>query len=728
MSAATARLTARLPMRSLFVLTVFTGSFLLFLVQPMFARLALPHLGGAPAVWTVAMLFYQAALLAGYIYADILVRLRPKRQYLFHIAAFLVAAATLPVSLREIGGWQETGAMLWLIAALAISIGPVFFVISAQAPLMQSWFAAAPETAGRDPYFLYAASNAGSLLALLIYPVFIEPSLTLTDQRLLWSAGFVLLLAMVVIVGLDFQRAERPVAPAERQPIPARTALSWIALAAVPSGLMLSTTTHLTTDIVAVPLLWVLPLGLYLLSFIVAFSEGGQIFVRNARFIAPPLLLALGSYTFMAEGLFAFLLAMMGLVLLFYVALALHGQLAAARPPAGQLTGYYLYMSVGGMLGGLFAAVVAPLAFDWTYEHPILLVAAAALLPATPLTGWFGRLWEGRAALSVAVPVLALLLSAAAWQLDSETVTLVLRILFVVIALLAIGQRLVFAGIFAALMLSMGGWSTLADSFGEAYRVRSFFGIYTIREENEENVRQLQHGTTLHGAQSRNPALATRPLGYYGPTSGAGRIFASLDVPQASVGVVGLGVGSLGCYRQPGQEWTFFEIDPVVVTIARDRSRFTYLSRCAPDADIVIGDARVSLARDGRRNFDLLAIDAFSSDAIPQHLMTREAFQLYTERLKAGGRLLVHISNRFVDLEPVVGRIAEDLGWHARILDDVPERSAENGLEYTRSLWIVMAADEASLPDAAEWRPLNTRPDQPAWTDDFGSILPVLRY
>ncbi|MBB5280885.1 fused MFS/spermidine synthase [Pacificimonas flava] len=718
-----------LPGRGLFVLTVFTGSFLLFLVQPMFARIALPALGGAPGVWTVAMLFYQAALLAGYVYAHLLTRRGGKWQPWVHFALFGAAALTLPIGMRDIGGYEAVGPTLWLLALLTVSIGPVFFLVAAQAPLMQSWFAAGERTHGQDPYFLYAASNAGSLAALAAYPLLIEPYFPVDVQRFGWSAGFLLLAALTFFASRGVHPEKRD-ALAAGAPIPRRRYVYWGALAAIPSGLMLSTTTFLTMDIVAVPLLWVIPLGLYLLSYIVAYAEGGAIFVRQARFIAPLLLLGVGSYAFLADGVLALLFAMAGLILLFYVALALHGELAATRPPPAQLTAYYLTISVGGMIGGLFPAVVAPSAFDWTYEYPILLIGAAALLPATPLLKWLAALWQGprgrQAAWTLALVLLALSTVALG---SSEGTPTWLRVGIGIGAVILIGMRLPFALAFTALLLSMGGWTTVVQSVTTGQRTRSFFGIYTVTTDRDQGVRRLEHGTTLHGLQSLEPGNRRTPLGYYSDTSGAGRVFAAAAA-DAKIGVVGLGVGSLSCYAKPAQDWTFYEIDPAIVRIARDESRFTYLSSCTPDARIVLGDARLSLARKDKPKYDLLAIDAFSSDAIPQHLMTIEAFQLYGQRLATDGVLMVHISNRFLNLEPVVSAITEELGWQARIMDDRPSEEGPSAGLTTRSIWVAMSPDASrieALPEAQGWRPLE-RHNVSAWRDDFGSIVSVLRY
>lgn len=736
----------RMPPRPLFILTVLVGSFLLFLVQPLFARLALPRLGGAPGVWTVALLFYQAVLLAGYVYAHFLSRLEARTQLFVHLGMFLLAAFTLPIELVSFGRWQEAGPILWLLGLLTVSLGPVFFVVSAQAPLMQAWFARTADKDAANPYFLYAASNAGSLLALILYPALIEPGMALSDQQLLWSGGFVLLAICVGLCGMRVEPGARALAPPPgAEPIDWRRMGHWVLLAAVPSGLMLSTTTHLTTDIVAVPLLWVVPLGIYLLTFIVAFSEGGQIFVRQARFIAAPLLLAIGVYTFLAEGVFQLLLALANLILLFYLALALHGELAATRPAPAHLTRYYILMSLGGMLGGLFAAVVAPLAFDWVYEHPILLVGAAFLLPAVPLLRSTVSLWHGRLSpfLRWVWPLVSLALSIhvhRVWMIGENSAAALPALVVVGLgAVLSIGQRLPFAVHFAALLLGMGGWHTLGLSTERDARTRSFFGIYTVADDEEKGVRQLEHGTTLHGLQSLIPEFETAPLSYYRLESGAGQALSALPHLfgiDARVGIVGLGVGSMICYAQRGQDWTIFEIDPVVVRIARDPELFTYVEACGESLDIVVGDARVQLDGTEDGGFDLLAIDAFSSDAIPQHLMTLEAFELYRRVLAKDGYLLVHISNRHLNLEPVVAAAAEHLGWAAAIYDDRPPEDTVGGLSFARSIWIAMAPDTERLQamfDAGPvqsdgWRPLYEVPGFTPWTDDYSSILNVLRY
>jgi spermidine synthase len=718
--------------RPLFLITILTGSFLLFLTQPMIARMALPRLGGAPAVWNSAMLVYQALLLGGYAYAHFLSRLRPRRQAGVHIALFALAAFWLPIGLGAALLPQDVSPALWTPWFLFSSIGPLFFIVSAQAPLMQRWYAL--ESRRGDPYPLYAASNLGSFAGLLSYPLLVEPLLTLAQQSLLWSSGYALLVVLVAACALTIPPDAVEEAPAETEPAPARLRiLHWIALAAVPSGLMLSTTTHLTTDIVAMPLLWVLPLGLYLLSFVVAFAARR----KPADFIsgiAPLILLIAGGLAFSDGSQQPIFTATLGLLLLFTTGVALHTEMYRLRPAPGHLTGFYLAMAFGGVLGGLFCALLAPTLFDWAYEHPILLLGAALLIPQTPLVPWAERmpLWlrYGLVGLALAISYVT---DARPWRFVDDMAALAGSVAISLIALLYVGKRRLFAVCLGALMMSYGGWTTLEESAGDS-RTRSYFGIYTVSDGR--NSRILTHGTTLHGVQNLTKGQELEPTSYYARRSGVGHALASAEVfhgPNATIGVVGLGAGTLSCYALPGQDWRIFEIDPAMVRIARDTSRFTFLSRCAPQAKIILGDARLSLARQPAGEIDILAVDAFSSDAVPMHLLTREALQVYRRTLTREGLLLIHISNRYLDLKPVLAAAAEADGWHAAIYDYMPTQ-AEQKKNMTISVWVAMARDPDTLlalrissgDDAHLWKALPGRPGFPGWSDDYASILPLL--
>jgi SAM-dependent methyltransferase len=720
--------------KPLFLVTVLTGSFLLFLTQPMIARMALPRMGGAPAVWNSAMLVYQGLLLAGYAYAHFLTRLRPPRQAGVHLALFGIAALWLPIGLTGATLPADAAPALWAPWFLASSIGPLFFIVSAQAPLMQRWYAL--ERARGDPYPLYAASNLGSFAGLLSYPLLVEPLLTVEQQSLVWSAGYALLVLMVAACALTVPPAAVEAVPRAAGPAPSwRRMLHWAALAAVPSGLMLSTTTHLTTDIVAVPMLWVLPLALYLLSFVIAFAarrRPADIIVA----VAPLFLLVAGGFAFSGGTEQPFFTATLGLVLLLIVAVALHAEMYRRRPEAAHLTAFYLAMAVGGVIGGIFCAILAPTLFDWAYEHPLLIAAAALLVPQSPFLPWAQRMHPAlRWGLVLAALGISLAADLRMGPFDSAVSALVGSIAISLIALNFIGSRLAFALGVVALMMSYGGWAKLEES-RMGIRTRSYFGIYTVSYRFNPPTRQLTHGTTLHGAQNLTVGMEADPTTYYAPRSGVGHAFASLRMfhePDAAVGVVGLGTGTLSCFARPGQDWRFFEIDPAIVRIASDPSRFSFLSRCAPKAKIVLGDARLSIAREPPGRLDLLAVDAFSSDAIPIHLLTREALQVYRRALKPEGLLLIHISNRYLDLEPVLAAAAKRDGWHAAALDYSPS-AEEEGRNLSRSIWVAMAPERDSLltlgiasgEDAHRWRRLHSRPDFAGWTDDYASILPVL--
>ena len=723
--------------RPLFVATILTGSFLLFLVQPMVARMALPRLGGAPNVWNSAMLVYQALLLGGYYYAHRLAKMPVERQAKIHLALFALAALTLPVGLVNLPPPSPGMEALWVPALLGLSIGPVFLLVSAQAPLMQRWYAADPDAG--EPWALYAASNLGSFSGLIAYPLLAEPLLTLKAQSWGWALGYGLLFVLIALCALARRGAAQATAIESSEqastPIPAKRIALWLALAAVPSGLMLSTTTHLTTDLFAMPLLWVIPLGLYLLSFVFAFSDRRGA-TRILTLLTWPALFTAGALAMVSQGSTGLIPVIAAVGLLFLVCVALHGRLYDLRPDPAHLTFFYLIMSVGGVLGGLFTALIAPLAFDWAWEHPILVLAAALLVPPSERFDW--RLLPGFEPSSlglVRVAALALAL-VCTWQVllivqeDGNRFVASLWLAGAALGGLMVSHsRWLVAVVLVAAMLAQGGLQTVNETL-DGMRKRSYFGIYTVREQSAQKVRTIAHGTTLHGIQSTDPARRNAPLSYYGPTSGAGVVFAKaqeLYGPGARLGVVGLGAGSLACYKRPGEAWTFFEIDPLVLSYSRDGT-FTFVRDCAPDARMVIGDARIELGKIPSGSFDVLAVDAFSSDAIPLHLMTDEAIGVYERALSPKGVMLIHISNRFIDLEPVLSADAIRRGLTAVKRFDVPSRD----MQYTPSVWIAMSRDPAAIAalkaaSDQEWERLGP-PAPSVWTDDHASILPHVEW
>ncbi|MFL6765668.1 MAG: spermidine synthase, partial [Sphingomicrobium sp.] len=520
-----------------------------------------------------------------------------------------------------------------------------------------------------------------------------------------------------------------------------RTFATWIALAAVPSGLILSTTLHLTTDVVAMPLLWVVPLGVYLLSFTLAFAENRRAADAISKLAPLILLLAVCAVSLEVKRL-DLVFAAISIVSLFTLSVALHSQLFCRRPEPAQLTLFYLTMSVGGVLGGIFCALVAPLVFNWTYEHLLLLIAAAALLAGRSPLERFQRIWDGSplarrftlAGAAIAIIIAALAKGSFDLQAPAGVSHLAL-IAILTLGIAAIGNRPLFAMCVTALMLCAGGWEQLALSATPGKVARSYFGIYSIRQKGPD-ARMLVHGTTLHGVQNLgSPARERMATSYYAPLSGVGLAMAAAEPlfgSNAHVDVVGLGAGTLACYARPGQRWTFYEVDPLVVQIATDPRRFTFLSRCLPDAPVVLGDGRISLERARQGTADILVLDAFSSDSIPMHLLTREAFDLYRRHLGARGLLVVHISNRNLDLEPVIAAAAVAGGWDARLRAYRPN-AAERSRNYSGSDWIALSADSGALGalvarNPSAWRPLRPRPDFAAWTDDHASLLPLIRW
>ena len=720
---------------ALFVAAIFGGSFLLFLVQPMVARMALPRLGGAPAVWNSAMLVYQALLLGGYAYAHWIGRYPPRMQALIHIIVLGIAALWLPIGLSAIELPGNVEPAIWVPWLFGASIGPLFFAIAAQAPLIQRWFSAVMP--GRDPYSLYVASNLGSFSGLMAYPVIVERFLSVKNQSLLWTTGYVLIAVLIIACASRIPRhtavqtAEVPPSAPPQWP----RVVHWVALAFVPSGLMLATTTFLTTDIVAMPLLWVLPLGLYLLSFAFAFKEGGR-FAAVLSKLTPLALLLFAAGMIGGDRDFAVFNAFLGLALLFMISVAMHARMYALRPPPDRLTNFYLAMSVGGALGGVFSGLVAPLLFDWTYEYPLLILAAGALLPQAFLVPVFAKAWgAGSKWTWVKIPLVALLVALIAsfgiinpggmFGAMPETLAF---FLIAMVGFFTIGRKPAFLITLVGALLVFGGYRSIMLS-AEGARTRSYFGVYTI--EAIDGTHQLTHGTTLHGVQIL--AMPREPTTYYVRDSGVGRALLSapeLYGPGARVGVVGLGTGTLASYAQAGQHWRFFEIDPAVANLALDPGKFTFLRSAPQIPEIVLGDARLRLSKFASSSLDVLALDAFSSDAVPIHLLTREAFQVYGRVLTPKGLLLVHISNRYLALDSVVAAAASDGGWHALRIQYDPE-PFDDAYAAISSDWIAMSRDASVIQNLAarggNWEPLTPRAGFRGWTDDYASITRVLR-
>lgn len=706
----------------LFSLTVFTGAALLFLLQLVFARLVLPLLGGAPAVWNTAMVFYQGLLLAGYGYAHLLSsRLRPMRQVMVHAGVLAAAFAFLPFAVPA--GWEVPAGdspVPWLLGVLAAGVGLPFFAVSATSPLLQKWFAASGHPAAGDPYFLYAASNAGSLLGLLGYPLGVEPNSALGWQCSAWAAAFAGFALLSVACGTRVWRAS----PAQGEthafgPLTRSRVLRWIVCALVPSSLMLSVTTYISSEIAAVPLLWSLPLALYLASFIVVFSRRPPIphaWIKRALpvvLVAVAMVLASGATTPIV------LLAGLHLAGFFAVALVCHGELARDRPGVGQLTQFYLWMSLGGVLGGAFNALLAPMVFDRVAEYPLMLVVAAWLgLPRDR-----GLRWADFATPAGLAVVAGLLSAVVPTEVPGAVRSFAVFGLPLLGCFLMSGHGARFAmGLAAVLAISQlapeHGMTTLA-------RERSFFGVHRVAEDG--NFRLLFHGKTVHGIQSLDPAKSPEPLGYYHREGPLGEVFAGIQGPVAAVG---LGAGAVAAYGKPGQEFTFYEIDPVVTQLASDPRHFRYLADSPARIGVVTGDARLMLGKATDGHYGLILLDAYSSDSIPVHLLTREAMQLYLSKLAPGGRIALHISNLHMDLRPVVAGLGSDAGLVCLFREDdvTAEEMAEGKVS---SRWVLMARGEEDLGPARSsrhWQGLEADPAGKVWTDDYSSVLPLLEF
>jgi hypothetical protein len=725
----------------LFAVTLFLSAALLFLLQPMTGKLVLPLLGGAPAVWNTCLVFFQATLLLGYAYAHYATRwLGARRQALPHLALLSVAALALPATVSDRALAVPPGAQNpapWLLMFLALNVGLPFFAVSACAPLLQKWFAATTHRHARDPYFLYAASNAGSLLGLLAYPLLAERHLRVAEQSRLWAGGYLLLTGLVGCCAVALWRAsaiKKGASAADPASEPSTLSwpqkLRWITLAFVPSSLMLGVTTYLSTDVAAFPLLWVVPLAIYLVTFILVFA-------RRPLWPAPwtgrlvCLLAAVLTVSFIIEANHPIWL-MIALHLLMFTAAAMlcHGELARTRPATAGLTQFYLCLSVGGVLGGAFNALVAPLVFRTLLEYPLVMIAACLVRPGATAgatvdgrdLAWAAGIGLGTAAVILAWPAAGI----AAGPLGA----LVMFAPPVLLAYRFVQRPARFALSLLAVLLAGGLY---VGPHGRALLVeRNFFGVLRVTVDADGRFRQLVHGHTLHGRQSLEAARRNQPLAYYhreGPLGDVFEMFETATTPRA-VGVVGLGTGGMAAYAAPDQDWRFYEIDPAVERIARDCRYFTFLADSrARSLEVALGDARLRLREAAAGRYGLLVLDAFSSDSVPLHLLTREALELYMDKLHPDGLLAFHLTNRRANLKPVLANLAHDAGLVCLGRDDMELSAADWAAGKEQSQWIVIARRAGALASLAadpRWSPPSTDPRVGVWTDDFSNILSVL--
>ena len=721
---------------ALFALTAFASAALVFLVEPMIAKLILPLLGGSPAVWNTSLAFFQTALLVGYAYAHGLQRLASTRaQTLVHGGVLIAGALVLPLSVTHAFGEPSSGhPVVWLLGVLAVSIGLPFAALSATAPLIQAWYARARSgSGGGNPYVLYAASNLGSLLALLAYPTVVEPFLRLRTQTLAWSLGYGLFFSLIIGVGVTLWRdagsvaAPRPIrAPRTRLAVVGLwwRRLLWVLLAAIPSSLMLGVTTYLSTDIASAPFLWVAPLALYLLTFVIAFQ---------ARPVIPPALaLTLQGFAFVVAvttwGMpikWFWLQGALQLGAFFLTALVCHQGLATRRPPPERLTEFYLLMSLGGVLGGAFNAFLAPVMFSSVIEYPLVLMAVCFVRP------WgTGRLTRAQMAL-LAVGALGLI---GALILNGKLGPgLAMQLCFgvaMVCAFMLRDRALAFFPVCLALLFSVQAVATPQHILRTE---RSFFGVTRISERTIKGLgraRLIANGTTLHGAQFADPIYACRPMVYYAPTTPIGQVFRSVEArrPALRIGVVGMGAGTVAAYVRPTDRLRFFEIDPLVARLAADPAEFSYIHGCAKGpVDWVLGDARLTLAHEREGQFDILLVDAFSSDSVPAHLLTVEAMRSYLARIKPDGVVIMHLSNRNLELVSPVAATAKAAGGTALRQFYRPPVGTPELYDIGEDA-VIVARDPRALDAFAadpRWRAADPHGVE-AWTDDYTNLMGAL--
>ena len=724
----------------MFGAAIFLSAGLLFAVQPLFTKIVLPILGGAPAVWSVALVFFQGALLAGYLYAHLLTRHLPGRQsVIIHLIVMFLATLALPLGIAA--GWGRPpvrGAELWLIGLFAVSIGLPFFALSANAPLLQAWFARTGHPSARDPYFLYAASNIGSFLALLSYPFLVEPFSRLGQQTTTWSILFFLLIAMIAVCGVLLLRsrnalpAQKSDAAEEAEPT-WRDAAIWVGLAAVPSAFLIAVTAHISTDIAAAPLLWVIPLALYLLTFVIVFQTkriiSHEVFLR----VQPAAIALLIGMLIVPYWTNISLVAAINFGAFFVTAMVCHGELARRRPAARHLTAFYLWIAVGGMIGGIFTGLIAPYVFNWVAEYPLLIVAGILCRPGLRI-----RRSAGSWALIAGMVLVAVLAIVAFHYLriwpDRTAFDGMVGVALVVSITFLWSDPLKLAIAFACVLAVIYGY--LGAGANER-TIRSFFGVHKIYDVSTANstVRVLMHGTTIHGGQIVDGPHARTPEGrpstatYFGPRSPMARVFDATKTNKAGpirVAVVGLGAGTVACFMRPQDTLHFYEIDQTVVRIALDTKIFDYVAKCKPDSRVTVGDARLTLEDAQDAYYDLIVMDAFTSDAVPVHLLTREAMGLYLKKLAPGGMVVSHVMNRHLELPSVVAGIAAS--------NELVTRHSQSS-EYDNDRYLFASSvaavarndkDFGTLLASGEWEIVAPDPNQWVWTDDYSNIVGAL--
>lgn len=723
----------------LYALTLLLSAALLFSVQPMFSKMILPLLGGTSNVWNTAMLFFQVVLLAGYAYAHGTTRfLNIKAQAMIHFIVLLVFIVVLPFGIPE--GWVppvNDDPTVWQLSLMTITVGGPFFVLAASAPMLQRWFSHTDHPDAQDPYFLYGASNLGSMSSLLLYPIAIEPLLTLSEQADIWMYGYFLLILMFALAALFVWPYATSKSSASKttslEPVQWRTRLEWIALAFIPSSLMLGVTTFITTDIASAPLIWIIPLTLYVGTFILVFARKIYLNTTHLAYIQGGTLALVAITMVSGDGMHSLYYMGLHLALFFFTAWMCHAILASKRPEPGHLTEFYLLMSLGGALGGFFNAIIAPQIFTSSLEYPLILAVACfyRFIASSKAEGTSEK--NPLKTLNLFGIVAVFICIALSLTLFSvhPAIPLLCGFVTMIAMVFMIDQRYSFA-ISAALILIVN--PSVAQFNMQSHRLhseRNFFGIVGVYNNPESEIRTLLHGQTNHGTQSQNPKYEHLGISYYSEFSPLSDAFSILDEKddEQTIAILGLGAGATACFTKEKRHFDFFEIDPAVVRIAEDPQYFTYLSGCGSPYEITLGDARITLRDKPDKRYDLILLDVFSSDNIPTHLLTEEAIQMYLSKLKEDGLLVFHISNLYLNLEPVLSDTAQKIGISGYARFGPEGILEESQIEYSPSHYFVMTHSEEVLEKLQErnefWSPGILEEHISSWSDSFSNIVSV---
>jgi spermidine synthase len=724
--------------------TIFLSAFLLFTVQLLIGKVMLPYFGGSPSVWITSMMFYQILLLAGYIYAHVLgTRIRPSLQPILHLSLFIASIVfihfTIPA--ERAAGASSSPVMTQLILMSGL-VGLPFFVLSATAPLIQRWFFLATPQADQKVYLLYATSNLGSFLALLAYPFIVEPLLNVSDQILIWRVMQVSLFFMFTLCGLAVLNSKKAIAKSEHAatiesatPIKFERILLWLALAALPSSLSLGVTMTITTDIASIPLVWIIPLALYLLTFVIAFREHAPLSIKVTLPIAisvSMVFLVLELYPPASISIYGLAFALLSFFVTAYVC---HRYLFELRPDTCHLTSYYIYMSLGGALGGVFNSVIAPVVFNGAYEFPLALALTLGLLSCHMDRAQIIKFWQTRNFSKLQnnfFSIEALILAAIAsclllyFILGSKEYWIIMLVLTCVSIPLVVVQKKTFALLVTFLAICPIIFHLSNESL--IHKERNYFGV--IRVIDVGDLRGFMHGTTNHGTQIKSGNFHLTPITYYNPTSPIADAFRTVqDVhPSANIMVLGLGIGGLSCLTEKTSTLSYIEIDPAVVKLAENKDLFTFVSDCGPKETMIVGDGRLELAKIPDHSLDLLVMDAFSSDSIPFHLITRDAVKMYLTKMKPDSLIVYHVSNRFFNLFPELAAIARDLNLKTEARFQTAGKLPDSDYNYAPTIYVALSTSQDMLDTLnarnSDWIDISKLPmPEKAWTDDFVNVL-----